>query len=29
LVGGNLWDKDHLEDLDIDGKVILKYIFHR
>jgi hypothetical protein len=28
-VGGNLRDKDHLEDLDIDGRIILKYIFHK
>jgi len=24
--GGNLRDKDHLEDLDIDGRIILKCI---
>jgi len=24
--GGNLKVRDHLEDLDVDGKIILKYI---
>ena len=26
---GNLWERDHLEDLDIDGRIILKFIFRK
>jgi len=24
---GNLWDRDHLEDPDADGRIILRWIF--
>jgi hypothetical protein len=24
---GNLWERDHLEDIDVDGRIILKWIF--
>ena len=26
---GNLWERDHLENLDIDGRIILKFIFRK
>jgi hypothetical protein len=26
---GNVWERSHLEDLDIDGKIILKWIFNK
>jgi hypothetical protein len=30
VVGGNLRDKDYLEDLNIDGRIIFKkYIFYK
>jgi hypothetical protein len=27
--GGNLMEKDHLEDSDVDGRIILKWFFEK
>ena len=29
LWGGNLRERDHLEDLDVDGRVILMWVFKK
>jgi hypothetical protein len=26
---GNLWERDNLEDLDIDGRILFKWIFSK
>jgi len=26
---GNLWERDHLEDPTVDGRIILRWIFER
>jgi hypothetical protein len=29
VVGGEVWERDHLEDLDVDRRIILKRIFKK
>jgi hypothetical protein len=29
LVGKNLWERDHLQDLDVDGRAILNSVFRK
>jgi len=29
LVGGNLRKRDHLDDPDVDGRIILKWVFRK
>ena len=29
VLDGNLWERDHLEDLGTDGRIILKLIFKK